>query len=55
MAEVISRRIDRAVSLLRLSKVSIADRIGYSNPAAFVAAFRAAVGVTPGAVRDALR
>ncbi|MFP3544417.1 AraC family transcriptional regulator [Rhizobium sp. SIMBA_035] len=55
---VVSRRIDRAVSILRLGKASIgevADQVGYSNPAAFVAAFRGATGVTPGAVRDALR
>ncbi|TDK32149.1 AraC family transcriptional regulator [Rhizobium deserti] len=54
---IVSRRMDRAVSLLRLKANSVgdvADGVGFSTPAQFVAAFRAAMGVTPGAVRDAL-
>jgi AraC family transcriptional regulator len=32
----------------------VADEVGFSTPSHFVATFRAAMGVTPGAVRDAL-
>ena len=53
----VRRRMDRALSLLRGGAIPIgevADRAGFSTPAHFVAAFRAMLGVTPGAVRDAL-
>ncbi len=54
---VIRRRVERAVSLLRVGETpvgEIAEEVGFSTPAHFVATFRAAMGVTPGAVRDAL-
>jgi AraC-like DNA-binding protein len=54
---LIRRRMDRAVSLLRVAQIPIsevADKVGFSTSAHFVATFRAAMGVTPGAVRDAL-
>jgi AraC family transcriptional regulator len=54
---VVRRRIERAVSLLRVAQIpvcEVADEVGFSTPAHFVATFRAAMGVTPGAVRDAL-
>lgn len=54
---LVRRRMDRAVSLLRAAKISIGDvtdKAGFSTPAHFVATFRAAMGVTPGALRDAL-
>jgi AraC-like DNA-binding protein len=54
---VVRRRVERAVSLLRVSDTpigEIAEEVGFSTPAHFVATFRAAMGVTPGAVRDAL-
>ena len=54
---LLRRRMERAVSLLSAPAVSVADvadRIGFSTPAHFVAAFRTAMGVTPGAVREAL-
>jgi len=54
---LVRRRIDRAVSLLRAAQISVgqvADEAGFSTPAHFVAAFRAAMGVTPGALREAL-
>jgi AraC family transcriptional regulator len=53
----VRRRLDRAVSLLRLAKIpvgDVADKVGFASPAHFVATFRATMGVTPGAVRDAL-
>jgi AraC family transcriptional regulator len=54
---LVRRRMERAVSLLRVARISVgevADEVGFSTPAHFVASFRAAMGVTPGAVRDAL-
>ncbi len=54
---LLRRRMERAISLLgapATSVADVADSIGFSTPAHFVAAFRAALGVTPGAVRDAL-
>ncbi len=54
---LVRRRMERAVSLLRVAKVplgDVADKVGFSTPAHFVATFRAAMGATPGAVRDAL-
>ena len=54
---VVRRRMDRAVSLLRVATIPIGDvtdKVGFSTPAHFVATFRAIMGVTPGAVRDAL-
>jgi AraC family transcriptional regulator len=54
---LVRRRMDRAVSLLRVAQIPIGDvvdKVGFSTPAHFVATFRAAMGVTPGAVRDAL-
>jgi AraC family transcriptional regulator len=53
---LVRRRMDRAVSLLRVAQIPIGDvvdKVGFSTPAHFVATFRAAMGVTPGAVRDA--
>jgi len=54
---LVRRRMDRAVSLLRVARISVgqvADEAGFSTPAHFVAAFRAAMGVTPGTLREAL-
>jgi AraC-like DNA-binding protein len=54
---LVRRRMDHAVSLLRVAEIPIGDvtdKVGFSTPAHFVATFRAAMGVTPGAVRDAL-
>jgi AraC family transcriptional regulator len=54
---VVRRRMERAVSLLRVAQIpvdEVADEVGFSSPAHFVATFRAAMGVTPGAMRDAL-
>jgi AraC-like DNA-binding protein len=54
---VVRRRMERAVSLLRVAQIpvcEVADEVGFSTPAHFVATFRAAMGVTPGAIRDAL-
>jgi AraC family transcriptional regulator len=54
---IVRRRMDRAVSLLRVAKIPIAEvaeAAGFSTPAHFVATFRAAMSVTPGALRDAL-
>ena len=54
---VVRRRLDRAVALLRrrANRVAdVSDRVGFSTPAHIVATFRAVVGVTPGALRDAL-
>ncbi len=54
---LIRRRIEHATSLLRcadLAVADIADRVGFSSPAHFVATYRATMGVTPGAVRAAL-
>lgn len=54
---LVRRRMERAISLLRVSSATVAevgDDAGFSTPAHFVATFRAAMGVTPGAVRDAL-
>jgi AraC family transcriptional regulator len=55
--QLLRRRMERAISLLRDADVAVADvadRMGFSTPAHFVASFRATTGVTPGAVRDAL-
>jgi AraC-like DNA-binding protein len=49
--------MERALSLLRVAQIpvgAVADEVGFSSPAHFVATFRAAMSVTPGAVRDAL-
>lgn len=54
---LLRRRIERAVMLLRVPGVSVAevaDSVGFSTPAHFVATFRAVMGVTPGAAREAL-
>jgi len=54
---LVRRRMERAVSLLRDKRISvaeIADKVGFATSAHFVAAFRAAMGVTPAALRDAL-
>ena len=54
---LVRRRMDRAVSLLRNAQVpvaAVADKVGFSTPAHFVATFRTAMGVTPGALREAL-
>ena len=52
------RRIDRALMLVLSGNErvgDIADAIGFSSPAHFVAAFRKQLGVTPGALRAAVR
>jgi AraC family transcriptional regulator len=54
---LVRRRMERAISLLRSPHVpvaEVADEAGFSTPAHFVATFRSAMGVTPGAVREAL-
>ena len=54
---LVRRRMDRAVSLLRDGKLpvaEVADKVGFSTTAHFVATFRTTMGVTPGALRDAL-
>jgi AraC family transcriptional regulator len=54
---VIRRRMERAVELLGVGRTpvgEVAEEVGFSTPSHFVATFRAAMGVTPGAVRDAL-
>jgi AraC family transcriptional regulator len=54
---LVRRRMERAMSLLRVARISVgevADEVGFSTPAHFVATFRTVMGVTPGAVRDAL-
>jgi len=54
---LVRRRMERAISLLRSPHVpvaEVADKAGFSTPAHFVASFRSAMGVTPGAVRAAL-
>jgi AraC family transcriptional regulator len=54
---LVRRRMERAVSLLRAAPISIgevADEAGFSTPAHFVATFRKIMGVTPGALREAL-
>jgi AraC family transcriptional regulator len=54
---LVRRRMERAISLLRSPHVpvaEVADAAGFSTPAHFVATFRSAMGVTPGAVREAL-
>lgn len=56
-AYVLARRIDHAVGLLLRSYGQvdqIGEMSGFSSPAHFVSAFRAHVGVTPGALRDAV-
>ena len=54
---LVRRRMERAISLLRSPYVpvaEVADEAGFSTPAHFVATFRSAMGVTPGAFREAL-
>lgn len=54
---VVGRRMARAVSLLRIARMpvaEVADEVGYATPAHFVASFRTSMGVTPAAFRDAL-
>ena len=54
---LVRRRMERAVSLLRVARIpvgEVADRVGFSTPAHFVATFRAVMGVTPAALREAL-
>jgi AraC family transcriptional regulator len=54
---LVRRRMERAMSLLRSAHVpvaEVADKAGFSTVAHFVATFRSAMGVTPGAVREAL-
>jgi len=50
-------RLERAIALLKKpgkSVAEVADETGFATPAHFVATFRRAMGVTPGAVRAAL-
>jgi AraC family transcriptional regulator len=54
---LVRRRMERAISLLRSPHVpvaEVADKAGFSTSAHFVATFRSTMGVTPGAVREAL-
>jgi AraC family transcriptional regulator len=54
---IVRRRMNRAIALLRVDRspiADVADKVGFSTPAHFVAAFRTAMGVTPGKLRDAL-
>jgi AraC family transcriptional regulator len=54
---LVRRRMERAISLLRSPHVPVAEvanKAGFCTSAHFVATFRSAMGVTPGAVRDAL-
>ncbi len=56
-ARVIACRIDKALTLLLRadSQVNqVAKQTGFSSPYHFVSVFRARVGVTPGAFRDAV-
>ncbi len=53
-ADLIRSRIDRAKSMLALSKEpisSIAIKLGYNNPAHFMRQFKAIVGIAPGQFR----
>ncbi|MBV8101553.1 MAG: helix-turn-helix transcriptional regulator [Verrucomicrobia bacterium] len=55
-ASVIARRLDLALSLLLQPRARvdwIAEQTGFSSPSHFVSSFRAHMGITPGAVRDA--
>ena len=54
---VMARRQQRAMALLvepDLSVAEVADRLGFSSPAHFVATFRTRFGVTPGGYRSAV-
>jgi AraC family transcriptional regulator len=54
---VVLRRLERGIALLkkpRLSVAEVADEMGFATPAHFVATFRRAMGVTPGAFRTAV-
>ena len=54
---VMARRQQRAMALLvepDLSVAEVADRLGFSSPAHFVATFRRKFGVTPGSYRSAV-
>lgn len=54
---LVRRRMERAVSLLREARIpvaEVADEVGFATTAHFVASFRAALGVTPAALRDAI-
>lgn len=54
---LVRRRLERGLTRLREAwpVAAIADDAGFATPAHFVASFRAATGVTPGAVSRALR
>jgi len=54
---VMARRCQRAMELLRQSKLTVGDvseAAGYSSPAYFIASFRHQLGVTPGAYQRAI-
>jgi AraC family transcriptional regulator len=54
---IVRRRLNRAIALVRIEGASIsdvADKVGFSTPAHFVATFKTTMGVTPGAFRNAL-
>lgn len=54
---VVRRRLERAIALLKTpgrSVAEVADDTGFATSAHFVATFRRAMGVTPGAMRAAL-
>ncbi len=54
---ILRRRLERAIALFDdpgKSVAEVADDTGFATQAHFVATFRRAMGVTPGAVRDAL-
>lgn len=54
---LLRRRLERGISLLRSRRASVAevaDETGFATPAHFVATFRRTMGVTPGALRNAL-
>jgi AraC family transcriptional regulator len=54
---VVLRRLERGMALLKKpgrSVAEVADGVGFSTPAHFVATFRRTLGVTPGAFRAAI-
>ena len=54
---VMTRRCQRALDLLRLPDLTVADvsdAAGYSSPAYFIASFRQQLGVTPGTYQRAV-
>jgi AraC family transcriptional regulator len=55
---IVLRRLERGLALLKRPGVSVAevaDDAGFATPAHFVATFRRTMGVTPGALREALQ